>query len=285
MKIEAQFDSQTFTMTYILYSPDTKEAVIIDPVLDYDQYSASIDLSSIDKIDEFLKKNELTISYILETHAHADHISGSQELKHRYPNAKVAINKNIKLVQETFKPIFNLKELQTDGSQFDLLLEDGDIINFGPHQIKTIFTPGHTPACTSFLVEDNLFTGDALFMPDFGTGRCDFPAGSADDLYTSVNEILYNLPDTTKVFVGHDYQPGGRDLKFQTTIGQSKKENIQLKGDTSRQEYVKFRTERDLKLNTPKLLLPSIQLNISAGKLPKKEDNEVAYLKLPLKIK
>jgi glyoxylase-like metal-dependent hydrolase (beta-lactamase superfamily II) len=286
MKIEAQFDIETFTMTYIVFDEKNGgEAIIIDPVLNYEPQSSSINYSSINKADDFLKQNNLTLKYILETHAHADHISGSQELKMRYPNSVLAINENITKVQGSFKPIFNLKDLKTDGSQFDLLLTDGQILKFGAMELKVIFTPGHTPACTSFLVEDNLFVGDAIFMPDFGTGRCDFPAGSADDLYTSVHEKIYKLPDETKLFVGHDYQPGGRDLEYMTTISQSKESNIQLKAHTTREQYVEFRTTRDATLNTPKLLLPSIQVNIDAGKLPTEDDNGTAYLRLPISIK
>ena len=285
MKIEAQFDIETFTMTYIVFDENNGgEAIIIDPVLNYEPQSSSINYSSVNKADDFLKQNNLTLKYILETHAHADHLSGSQELKRRYPKSIIAINENITKVQVSFKPIFNLKDLKTDGSQFDLLLTDGQILKFGPMELKVIFTPGHTPACTSFLVEDNLFVGDAIFMPDFGTGRCDFPAGSADDLYTSVHEKIYKLPDETKIFVGHDYQPGGRDLEYMTTIGQSKESNIQLQGHTTREQYVEFRTTRDAKLNTPKLLLPSIQVNIDAGKLPTEDDNGTAYLRLPISI-
>jgi glyoxylase-like metal-dependent hydrolase (beta-lactamase superfamily II) len=286
MKIEAQFDTETFTMTYIVFDENKGgDAIIIDPVLDYDPHSSSINYSSIDKADKFLKDNNLTLSYILETHAHADHLSGSQELKRRYPKSIIAINENITKVQDSFKPIFNLKDLKTDGSQFDLLLTDGQVLKFGAMEFKVMFTPGHTPACTSFLIEDNLFVGDAIFMPDFGTGRCDFPAGSADDLYTSVHEKIYKLPDETKLFVGHDYQPGGRDLEYMTTISKSKETNIQLKAHTTREQYVEFRTTRDAKLNTPKLLLPSIQVNIDAGKLPVEDDNGTAYLRLPLSIK
>ena len=188
------------------------------------------------------------------------------------------------MIQETFKPVFNLTDLKTDGSQFDILLNEKENLKLGNLELKTIFTPGHTPACCSFLIEDVVFTGDALFMPDFGTGRCDFPEGSADILYTSIHEKLYSLPDTTKVYVGHDYQPGGRDMKFMTTIGESKKSNIQLKALTTRNEYVEFRTTRDEKLKAPKLLLQSVQVNIDAGRLPQKDSNGVSYLKIPLSI-
>ncbi|MDH5581137.1 MAG: MBL fold metallo-hydrolase, partial [Bdellovibrionales bacterium] len=186
------------------------------------------------------------------------------------------------LVQSTFKDIYNLKELDVEGSQFDILLDENEELVAGTIKVKTIFTPGHTPACSSYLIENNVFTGDALFIEDFGTGRCDFPKGDAQDLYVSVHEKLYDLPDDTNVYVGHDYQPNNRELRYKTTIGVSKSSNIQLKQSTSLEEFVKFRTDRDKKLNAPRLLFPSIQVNIDGGKLPHAEDNGKRYLKIPL---
>lgn len=282
MDVKTLFDSATFTLTYIVYDPETKDGVIIDSVLNYDPNSGKVTTRSVDEAMEFIKSENIKIHYILETHAHADHLTGSQRLKEHIPTAKIGIGEKIKVVQETFKGFFNLKDLKTDGSQFDVLLKDGEEIEAGSLTFKVLSTPGHTPACLSFLIGDKVFVGDAIFMPDFGTGRCDFPAGSAEDLYTSVVTQLYTLPDSTQVFVGHDYMIGGRGLKYMTTIGDSKAENIQLQGDTSKEEFIEFRTTRDKKLAMPRLLLPSIQVNILAGKKPEAEDNGVSYLKLPI---
>ncbi len=282
MEIKGLFDQDTFTITYVAFDKSTKEAVIIDPVLNYEPHASKITYNSLEQIKSYITKENLIPKYILETHAHADHISASQELKKIYPNALLGIGKDITKVQSTFKDIFNLKSLPTDGSQFDLLLSEENKLNLGNHKISIIETPGHTPACVSYLIADNVFTGDALFMPDFGTGRCDFPQGSAQDLYESIHTKLYKLPNETKVFVGHDYRAGGRELKFETTIGESKEKNIQLKAATTSEEYIKFRTTRDAKLKAPKLLLQSVQVNIAAGVLPTEEDNGVSYLKFPL---
>ncbi len=283
-EIKAFFDESTFTLTYIVFDPQTKDAVLIDSVLDYDPNSSQYAYDSAKEATAFLKENELNLHYILETHAHADHLSASVYLKQQFPSAKIGIGKNIQLVQEVFTGLFNL-DIPTDGSQFDQLFEDGEVVKAGSLSFKVIFTPGHTPACTSILMDDAVFTGDALFMPDYGTGRCDFPKGSASDLYDSITNKLYTLPDETKVYTGHDYQPGGRELEYCSTIAQQKANNIRLKGDTSKEDFVKFRSERDATLNAPRLLLPSIQVNIDAGHLPKAESNGMAYLKLPLQEK
>lgn len=284
MKIQHFFDQDTFTLTYLVIDEKTKDTVIIDPVLDFDSPSGKIDDHSLQNVLAHIKLNQLNIKAILETHAHADHLSSSQILKQMFPNAIHGIGEKIKIVQEVFKAHFNIDELKTDGSQFDHLFQDYEEIIFGSLHMKAIPTPGHTPACMSYQFSDNLFVGDALFMPDYGTGRCDFPKGSAHDLYHSISKNLYSLPDQTKVFVGHDYSPNGREMQFQTTIGESKLKNIQLKLNTAENEYVEFRESRDKKLAAPRLLLPSIQVNIDAGHLPKKENNGKAYLKLPLNI-
>lgn len=282
--LETFFDKDTYTLTYIVFDANSKDAIIIDPVLDYDQAASKISYDSVDKVMEFVNGHQLNVHYILDTHVHADHLTGSAALKERLPQAKVGIGKNITQVQEIFSGIYNFKDFNTHGVQFDVLLDEEMLLKAGSVEVKTIFTPGHTPACSSYLIGDMLFTGDALFMPDFGTGRCDFPAGSADDLYQSVHEKLYKLPDSTRVFTGHDYQPGGRELKYESTIGENKKENIQLKEETSKEQFVEFRTKRDAVLSAPKLLLPSIQINIDAGRLPIAEENGLKYLKIPLKI-
>ena len=195
----------------------------------------------------------------------------------------MAIGKNITLVQDTFKKLFHIDDVKVGGADFDKLLNDGEILNAGSLRIKTLFTPGHTPACSSYLIEDALFTGDAIFMPDSGTGRCDFPQGSAEALDESVTQKIYSLPPETRIFVGHDYQPNSRELRFQTTVQDEKEQNIQLRGNTSKEESISFRQKRDAILAAPKLLLPSLQVNIRAGHLPPPEENGIRYLKLPLR--
>jgi glyoxylase-like metal-dependent hydrolase (beta-lactamase superfamily II) len=278
------FDTATWTLTYVVFDPATKDAIIIDPVWDYDQASSKMSTASIDRVLVFIQTNHLKVHLILETHAHADHVSGSQILKQKISGVKVGIGARITEVQKVFKSVFNLDpNFRTDGSQFDLLLEEGKSLTAGSLAIQTIYTPGHTPACATYVLGDAVFTGDALFMPDYGTGRCDFPAGSAGDLYTSVHEKIYNLPDHFRVFVGHDYQPNNRELAFETTIGEEKKKNIQLNVETTKENFIEFRNSRDKTLQAPKLLLPSVQVNIDAGQLPKAEANGMRYLKIPVR--
>jgi len=285
MNLKTWFDSLTSTLTYCAYDEKTKDAVVIDPVWDYDAASGSLTEKPISLVRDFLKSKDLKLHLILETHAHADHVTGAQPLKKDHPHAKVAIGSRITEVQVAFKSIFNLDDrFATDGRQFDLLLKDGQHTAAGSLSIKTMFTPGHTPACVSYLIGDAVFTGDALFMPDSGTGRCDFPAGSAIELYQSIKK-LYALPETTRVFVGHDYQPGGRPVQWESTIGEQKRSNIQLKASTSENEFVTARHTRDKTLSAPKLLFPSIQINAAAGHLPPPEANGQRYLKIPIKSK
>ncbi len=282
MKTEAFFDTRTYTLTYVVWDPETLDALVIDPVLDYDAIAVRVYEESLNQVRGFIDGRGLKLKMILETHAHADHLSGSQKLKEAY-GAPVAIGDQITQVQSVFKGVFNLAEdFATDGSQFDRLLSDGEVLQAGSIEVKAINTPGHTPACVTFQIEDALYTGDTMFMPDFGTGRCDFPAGSAEVLYDSVMQKLYSLPDETRVFVGHDYQPGGRALQYETTIGQCKLKNIQLKAHTTREDFVGFRSKRDAGLRPPVLLFPSVQVNIAAGKLPEPEANGRAYVKLPI---
>jgi glyoxylase-like metal-dependent hydrolase (beta-lactamase superfamily II) len=247
--------------------------------------SSTTSTASVERVAAFIEKERLELRFVLETHAHADHLSGSQYLKRRF-GAGVAIGANITDVQKVFVDIFDLDpRFPTDGSQFDKLLTDGERLTAGSIAIDVIATPGHTPACVTYKIGDALFTGDALFVEDYGTGRCDFPRGSADALYTSVHERLYALPDATRVFVGHDYQPGGRSLRSETTIGKSKETNVQLRASTSRDEFVQRRKERDAKLAAPRLLFPSVQVNIDAGRLPKPHANGRRYFTLPLNMK
>jgi glyoxylase-like metal-dependent hydrolase (beta-lactamase superfamily II) len=285
MNIETFFDPATSTLTYAVFDPTTRDAVVIDPVLDYDELSSSTSTESVERVESFLKHEKLKLHLVLETHAHADHLSGSQYLKRRF-GARVAIGGGITEVQQVFAELFDLgSTFARDGSQFDKLLRDGERFAAGSIAIEVIATPGHTPACVTYKIDDAVFTGDALFIEDYGTGRCDFPRGSADALYTSVHERLYALPDATRVFVGHDYQPNARPMRSQTTIGRSREANVQLRASTSREEFVKRRNERDAKLPAPRLLFPSVQVNIDAGRLPKPHANGRRYISIPLNLK
>ena len=269
----------------MVYDASTRDAVVIDPVLDYDPLSSATSLASLARLEAVVVGRGLKLHYVLETHAHADHLSGSQYLKRRF-DARVAIGRDIRAVQAVFKDVFDLDpSFAVDGSQFDRLLGDREIFQAGSLAIEVIATPGHTPACVSYVIGDAVFTGDALFVEDSGTGRCDFPRGSADALYTSVHDRLYALPDATRVFVGHDYQPGGRAVRSETTIGASKERNVQLRASTSREEFVSRRHERDAGLAAPRLLFPSVQVNIDAGRLPRAHANGRRYFAVPVDMK
>ena len=284
-EIKTFYDPQTFTLTYVVFDPQTRDAVVIDPVMDYDPKASKLTTESVNVVTDFIRGKELKLHYILETHAHADHLSGSQLLKKRFPGAKVAIGEHIVDVQRMFKGIFDLPEdFCTDGSQFERLLADGEVFEAGSIVIKVIYTPGHTPACVNLLIDDALFTGDTIFMPDMGTGRCDFPGGSAQDMYVSIHDKLYSLPDETRVFVGHDYQPGGREVAWETTLGQCKRDNVQLRQETTLEEYVAFRQQRDATLEAPRLLFQSVQINADAGHLPKPHANAIRYMRIPINV-
>lgn len=277
------FDARTWTWTYVVYDAATKDAVIVDPVLDFDPASGRTWTESADEVVQFVEAQGLRVHLQLETHAHADHLSGSQHLKAKL-GAGVAIGAEITAVQKVFAPVFNLgPDFALDGSQFDQLLHDGEELQLGSLRVRGIATPGHTPACMSLLVGDALFTGDALFQPDVGVGRCDFPAGSAETLYASVHDTLYRLPAATRVFVGHDYPPAGREALAETTLAESKAHNVHLRESSTKEEFVAFRKGRDKGLAAPRLLLPSIQVNIDAGRLPQPEANGKSYLKIPLR--
>ncbi len=281
--VESFFDPDTWTLTYVVWDAESKDAVVIDPVLDYEPASSTVSTKSLVPVIDFIEASRLTLHLILETHAHADHISGSQALKKRFPGAKIGIGANITAVQAIFSEIFNLgSSFATDGSQFDLLLADNSITAAGRIRFETLFTPGHTPACVSYVIGNTLFVGDAIFMPDYGTGRCDFPAGSAADLYDSIHRRLYAQPDEMRLFVGHDYQPNGRELRYEASIAEQKAHNIHLKANTTKEEFVACRSSRDKQLDVPRLLLPSVQVNIRAGIFPDAEANGVSYLKIPL---
>ena len=282
--VQTFFDDATYTLTYVVYDETTRDAVIIDPVWDYDPLASQMSSESVQKVIDFVSTKNLIPHLILETHAHADHLSGAQLLKKEYPEAKLGIGEHITIVQETFKPVFGLPEaFKTDGSQFDLLLKEGRRVTAGSLAIDILYTPGHTPTCSSYVIGDKVFTGDALFMPDSGTGRCDFPRGSATDLYRSITQKLYTLPDTTRAFVGHDYQPQGRELAFETTIAAEKTGNIQLPDGRSEEQFVEFRSTRDATLKIPRLIFQSVQVNINAGTFYGADEQE-GFLRIPVKL-
>ena len=282
LKINHYFDPQTFTVTYLVFHIETKSAVLIDPVLDYEPQASTVSFESYDKLVADIESLDLSIKYVLETHVHADHLTSSVYLKEKFPGAKTVISREITQVQKVFSQIYNY-DIPCDGSEFDLLVDEGNTIELDGFSVDVIATPGHTPACVTYKIDNHLFTGDALFMPDMGTGRCDFPKGDAEKLYDSVQKI-YAFPDDTIIHVGHDYAPGGREYKFTTTVAEQKEKNIQLTSTTTKSEFVSFRKQRDETLKAPRLLLQSIQVNMVAGKLPVRESNQTHYLKIPLQI-
>lgn len=282
MQVQPFFDERTFTLTYVVFDEATRDAVIIDPVLDFEPAGGKLWTESLDRVAAYIAEQKLSPRLVLETHAHADHLSGAQWLKSRY-NVPLAVSRRITEVQETFRDVFDLAELRVDGGQFDRLLEHEEIVTAGSLRIKALATPGHTPACMSFLIGDAVFTGDALFLDDIGVGRCDFPRGDAAALYDSVTTRLWTLPDSTRVYTGHDYPPQGRAWQAMTTIGESKRKNAQLNVELTKAQFVEKRTARDRTLQPPRLLYPSVQVNIDAGRLPAPGRNGTRFLKLPLR--
>jgi glyoxylase-like metal-dependent hydrolase (beta-lactamase superfamily II) len=283
MKIQHFFDKRTFTLTYVVHDEETKAGVVIDSVMDFDPKNGRTWHESCEAVAHYIDTQGLTIPYVLDTHAHADHLSGMQYFKARY-GAQTVIGRLITIVQAGFRDLYNLgPDFPIDGRQFDVLLNDGDELQVGPLTVQAIHTPGHTPACLTYQIGDALFVGDTLFMPDYGTARCDFPGGSAEVLYESIQR-LYTLPDATRVFTCHDYQPGGRALRYESTVGEERTTNIQLTSRTTKEAFVAFRQARDATLEMPVLILPSLQVNIRAGRLPDPEGNGVSYLRLPLNI-
>ncbi|MBW2523876.1 MAG: MBL fold metallo-hydrolase [Deltaproteobacteria bacterium] len=281
MKVQHFFDKRTSTLTYVVYDEASKTGVVIDPVLDFEQPAGRTFEESLTTLCQFLDEQKLSVPYVLDTHVHADHMTGFAKLKDKY-GSKTVIGSHIATVQKTFAELFHIEsDVAVDGSQFDRLLADGEVLDAGPFSIRAHYTPGHTPACSTYQIDDKLFVGDVIFMPDFGTARCDFPGGSAELLYDSIQR-LYQLPDATEIYVCHDYQPGGRELRFQTTVGDQKRSNVQLQADTAKADFVKFRSERDAKLSLPTLMLAVLQVNMRAGALPEPESNGTSYLKLPL---
>jgi glyoxylase-like metal-dependent hydrolase (beta-lactamase superfamily II) len=279
--VQSFFDPHTWTVTYVVYEKPGSKCTIIDSVLDYDPKSGRTKTESADEVITFIKANNLSLEWILETHAHADHVTAAPYLKEKL-GGKVAIGDQIKKVQTVFKGVFNLEPgFNTDGRQFDYLLKEDEVISCGNLSIKALFVPGHTPACMAYEIGDAVFVGDTLFMPDVGTARCDFPGGDAKTLYQSIQKIL-SYPDDTRLFMCHDYPPNDRPVEVQTSVLDQKKRNIHIHEGVSEEAFVKMRTDRDATLEMPVLILPAIQINIRAGEFPPKEDNGIAYLKIPL---
>ena len=279
--VTAFFDEATFTVTYVVADPGSARAAIVDPVLDYDAASGRTSTASADKVADFTRDNGLGVDWVLETHVHADHLSAAPYLRDML-GGKVAIGRHVGAVQETFRGVFNIEDLATDGSQFDHLFEDGDEFSVGNIGASIMATPGHTPACITYVIGDAAFVGDTLFMPDFGTARTDFPGGDAGMLYDSIQKILA-LPGDTRLFMCHDYKAPGRDeFAWETTVEEQRETNVHINRNVSRDAFVAMREGRDAELGMPKLILPSIQVNVRAGQLPEAEANGVRYLKIPL---
>lgn len=281
--IKAFFDPETWTYTYVVSGGKGTPCIIIDSVLNYDPKSGRTSTHSADEVIQFIQNEELKLAWILETHAHADHLTAAPYLQEKL-GGKLVIGNHITNVQSVFKGVFNLEAgFAVDGSQFDHLLTDGESLDFGELSLKALYVPGHTPACMAYEIGDALFVGDTLFMPDVGTARCDFPGGNAKTLYQSIQKIL-SYPNETKLYMCHDYPPNGRSPEFCSTVGAEKSGNIHVHDGISEQQFVQMRTQRDKTLQMPTLILPSIQVNIRAGHFPEPEDNGKSYLKIPLNI-
>ena len=275
------FDPDTWTYTYVVYEDDGSPCVIIDSVLNYDPKSGRTSTKSADEVIAFVKEHQLQVSWILETHAHADHLTAAPYLQ-SHLGGKLVIGDHIINVQTVFKGVFNLDDrFKADGAQFDYLLKEGESLAFGNLSLKALFVPGHTPACMAYEIGDAIFVGDTLFMPDVGTARCDFPGGDAKTLYRSIQKIL-SYPGQTKLYMCHDYPPNGRPAMGMTTVADEKANNIHVHDGVTEDQFVQMRTARDKTLEMPTLILPSIQVNIRAGHFPEPDANGVAYLKIPL---
>jgi glyoxylase-like metal-dependent hydrolase (beta-lactamase superfamily II) len=279
--IKSFFDPETWTFTYVVSGGKGTPCVIIDSVLNYDSKSGRTSTHSADEVIQFIKTEELKLTWILETHAHADHLTAAPYLQEKL-GGKLVIGNHITNVQSVFKGVFNLEEgFAVDGSQFDHLLTDGESLVFGELSLKALYVPGHTPACMAYEIGDAVFVGDTLFMPDVGTARCDFPGGNAKTLYQSIQKIL-SYPNETKLYMCHDYPPNERSPEFCSTVEAEKSGNIHVHDGISEEQFVQMRTQRDETLQMPTLILPSIQVNIRAGHFPEPEDNGKSYLKIPL---
>ena len=278
--IQSFFDPDTFTVTHVVSDPMTRQAAVIDSVLDYDAKSGRTSHTSADKVIDYVASKGLSVQWLLETHAHADHLSAAPYLQAKL-GGKTAIGRHICEVQTVFKKIFNAADMNTLGQDFDRLLDDGELIQLGDLEIRVIHTPGHTPACLTFVVGEDAFVGDTLFMPDYGTARCDFPGGDAATLYSSIQKVLA-LPPQTLLHLCHDYPPNSRTPVWVTTVAEQCEKNIHIHEGITQADFVAMRTARDKTLSMPTLILPSVQVNVRAGKLPPPEDNGVSYIKIPV---
>ncbi len=282
--IEAFFDAPTNTISYLVADPATRVAAVIDPVLDFDLVSGEADARSAERILAFAAEQGWRIAMVLETHAHADHLSAAPFFKAK-TGAEIGIGEHIRDVQKIFRPVFALDDLKTDGSDFDRLFRDGERFNIGELEVEVMHVPGHTPADVAYLIGDAAFVGDTLFMPDYGTARADFPGGDARQLYRSIRRVL-SLPDDTRLFLCHDYKAPGRDaFAWETTVGEQRRTSVHVNDGVSEDDFVTMREARDATLSPPKLLLPSIQVNIRAGNFPEAEANGVRFLRIPVRIR
>jgi len=280
-EIKAYFDAPTNTVSYLVTDPATKKCAVVDSVLNFDYPSGTISYAQADEIIGDITDQGLTLDWLIETHVHADHLSAAPYIQEKL-GGKIMISKEITVVQNIFGKVFNAgTEFERDGSQFDMLLADGDTYQVGSIDAKVLHTPGHTPACMAHVIGDAVFVGDTLFMPDGGSARADFPGGDARTLYQSIQKI-FTLPDDTRMFICHDYMPGGRDVKWETTVGEQKRDNIHVGKGNSEDDFVAMREARDATLGMPTLIMPSIQVNMRAGHMPQAEDNGSTYLKVPV---
>lgn len=280
LTIESFFDPDTFTVSHVVSDAATRRAAIIDSVLDYDPKSGRTSHASADKLIDYVNQSALTVDWLLETHAHADHLSAAPYLREKL-GGKIAIGRHICEVQGVFKKLFNAADMNTEGAEFDRLFDDGEQFNIGNTVVRVMHTPGHTPACLTFVAGQDAFVGDTLFMPDYGTARCDFPGGDAATLYRSIKKVLALAPDT-RLHLCHDYPPEGRGPVWVTTVAQERANNIHVHDGVTEAEFVALRTARDKTLAMPVLILPAVQVNVRAGQMPPPEDNGVSYLKIPL---
>lgn len=279
--VKAFFDPETWTFTYVVFSGKKSPCIVIDSVMNYDPKSGRTSTRSADEVISFIQSEQLQLVWILETHAHADHLTAAPYIQSKV-GGKIVIGDHITNVQNVFKAVFNLDDrFPIDGSQFDCLLQEGESLTFGELSLKALYVPGHTPACMAYEIGDALFVGDTLFMPDVGTARCDFPGGNAQTLYQSIQKVLA-YPDETKLYMCHDYPPADRPVAHCTTVGEEKKSNIHVHNGVSEEAFVQMRNKRDATLDMPNLILPSIQVNIRAGHFPEPEANGKSYLKIPL---
>jgi glyoxylase-like metal-dependent hydrolase (beta-lactamase superfamily II) len=278
--IQSFFDPATFTVTYVVADPVRKRAAIIDSVLDYDPKSGRTSHTNADQVVAYVKQADLTVDWLLETHAHADHLSAAPYLQAQLGGG-IGIGQHIREVQGVFKKVFNAKDMNTEGSEFDHLFEDGQKFQIGDLEVRVMHTPGHTPACLTYVVGEDAFVGDTLFMPDYGTARCDFPGGDAATLYQSIQKVLA-LPPQTRLHLCHDYPPAGREATWETTVAAQRAHNIHVHDGVTEADFVALRTARDKTLAMPVLILPAVQVNVRAGHLPPPEDNGVIYLKIPI---